>query len=143
MPAATVVAGALLLGSAAYGLSILLDAYALRGLGAARESAIFATAPFAGALLAVPLLGEGWSTVDVGAAVVMAVGLIALVGDRHAHLHVHEPLAHEHRHVHDAHHRHEHPPGVDPAEPHSHPHVHDRLVHAHAHVSDEHHRHRH
>ncbi len=137
------VAGALVLGALAYGISILLDAYALWLLGAAREAAIFATAPFAGAILAVPLLDESWSRLDLLAAGAMAVGVVLLVADRHEHMHVHEPLEHEHRHVHDVHHQHEHPPGIDPSEPHSHQHRHERLVHAHAHVSDAHHRHDH
>lgn len=138
-----VVGGALVLGAFAYGISILLDAYALRLLGAAREAAIFATAPFAGAVLAVPLLDESWTGLDLVAAGVMAVGVGLLVADRHEHVHVHEPLEHDHRHVHDAHHQHAHPEGVDPTGPHSHPHRHQHLVHAHAHVSDAHHRHRH
>ncbi len=142
-PAANFIVGALLLGAFAYGISVLLDAYALRILGAARESAVFATAPFAGAVLAVPLLGDAWGGVEVVASVVMAVGVVAVLRDRHSHRHVHEPFDHEHRHVHDEHHRHDHPPGVDPAEPHSHPHHHDFLVHAHPHVSDAHHRHPH
>ena len=136
-------AAALGLGALAYGISILLDAYALRLLGAAREAAVFATAPFAGALLAVPLLGDHWNLTDLSAAVLMAVGVVLLVADRHEHVHAHEPLEHDHRHRHDEHHQHEHPPGVDPAEPHSHPHRHEPLVHAHPHVSDVHHRHRH
>ena len=53
-----VVAAALAVGAVAYGARIVLDAYALRILGAAREAAVLATAPFAGALLAVPILGE-------------------------------------------------------------------------------------
>ena len=134
---------ALAVGAIAYGFSILLDAYALRMLGAAREAAMFATAPFAGALLAVPLLGDSWSAAEIGAAAGMAIGVAVLVGDRHAHTHAHAPLDHDHRHVHDAHHRHEHAPGVDPTEPHSHPHHHEPLVHAHPHTSDVHHRHRH
>jgi drug/metabolite transporter (DMT)-like permease len=143
LPSLAVLGGALLLGALAYGISILLDAYALRTLGAAREAAVFATAPFAGALLAVPLLAETWTTGDVAAALAMACGVALLVRDHHEHEHVHAPLAHDHRHVHDEHHRHHHPPGVDPTEPHSHPHEHEPLVHAHAHVSDIHHRHRH
>ncbi len=139
----SIVGGALVLGALAYGISILLDAYALRLLGAAREAAIFATAPFAGALLAVPLLDESWNGLDLVAAGVMGVGVALLVADRHVHVHAHEPLEHEHRHVHDAHHHHDHPPGVDPTEPHSHPHRHEHLVHSHAHVSDAHHRHGH
>jgi drug/metabolite transporter (DMT)-like permease len=136
-------AAALGLGALAYGVSILLDAYALRLLGAAREAAVFATAPFAGALLAVPLLGEAWGGVETLSAAVMVVGVALLVGDRHAHVHRHGLLEHDHRHIHDEHHRHEHPPDVDPAEPHSHPHRHEPLVHSHPHVSDVHHRHRH
>ena len=138
-----ILAAALALGALAYGVSILLDAYALRALGAAREAAIFATAPFAGALLAVPLLDETWDRVDVGAALLMAIGVALVVTDHHEHVHGHEALDHDHRHVHDEHHRHDHPPGVDATEPHSHPHRHEPLVHAHPHVSDVHHRHRH
>ena len=143
LPAWQPLLGALALGAFAYGVSILLDAYALRALGAAREAAVFATAPFAGALLAVPLLSETWTLGDMAAAAAMACGVMLLVRDRHDHEHVHAPIAHDHRHVHDEHHRHEHPPGIDPAEPHSHPHQHEPLVHAHPHVSDIHHRHRH
>jgi drug/metabolite transporter (DMT)-like permease len=135
--------GALALGALAYGVSVLLDAYALRILGAAREAAIFATAPFAGALLAIPLLGERWNVGDVAAAAAMAVGVVVLVTDRHEHRHEHTEMRHEHLHVHDRHHQHVHAPGVDPSEPHSHPHTHERLVHSHPHVSDAHHRHGH
>jgi drug/metabolite transporter (DMT)-like permease len=137
------VAAALGLGALAYGVSIVLDAYALRRLGAAREAAIFATAPFAGALLAVPLLGETSGAAETVSAAAMIVGIALLVGDRHAHVHTHEALEHDHRHVHDAHHLHRHPPGIDPVGPHSHPHRHEPLAHSHPHVSDAHHRHRH
>jgi drug/metabolite transporter (DMT)-like permease len=143
LPSLAVLAAALALGVFAYGVSILLDAYALRALGAAREAAVFATAPFAGALLAVPLLAETWTVSDVAAAVAMAVGVAMLIGDRHEHEHIHSSLSHDHRHLHDEHHQHEHPPGIDPSAPHSHPHQHEPLVHAHLHVSDVHHRHRH
>jgi drug/metabolite transporter (DMT)-like permease len=134
---------ALALGALAYGISILVDAYALRLLGAARESAMFATAPFAGALLAVPLLGESWAASELVAVALMVTGIVLLVGDRHAHRHAHVSMEHDHRHVHDEHHQHPHPPGVDPTEPHSHPHRHEGLVHSHPHVSDTHHRHQH
>ncbi len=143
LPSIAVLGGALVLGAVAYGVSILLDAYALRALGAVREAAVFATAPFAGALLAVPLLSESWNVVDAAAATALAVGVALLIGDRHEHQHVHSSLAHDHRHTHDEHHQHEHPPGVDPTEPHSHPHEHEPLVHSHPHVSDVHHRHSH
>ncbi len=138
-----VVAGALVLGAFAYGISIVLDAYALRMIGAAREAAMFAVAPFAGAVLAVPLLGERWDLQEAVAAGLMVVGAVLLIRDRHEHLHTHAPVEHEHRHDHDVHHQHEHPPGADADGPHSHPHRHDPLTHAHPHVSDVHHRHPH
>lgn len=132
---------ALAVGSLSYGASIVLAVYALRELGAARESALFATAPFAGALLAIPLLGEVPRFVDGAAAGVMALGVVLLLRASHDHLHAHEELVHEHTHSHDEHHRHAHEGSV--AEPHSHLHRHERLVHGHAHVSDLHHRHEH
>ncbi len=142
-PSSGVLGATLVLGFASYGLSIVLDTYALRLLGAAREAAYFATAPFIGALLSVPLLGEHLRLLDLVAGALMATGVVLLLRERHSHLHTHEPLEHEHVHTHDEHHRHEHP-GMDPiTEPHSHPHRHVPLTHDHPHVSDLHHRHRH
>ncbi len=132
---------ALAVGSLSYGASIVLDVYALRELGAAREAALFATAPFAGAALAVPLLGDAPRPVDWAAALSMAAGVLLLLRARHDHLHAHEPLFHDHAHVHDEHHDHEHAGAVH--EPHAHPHQHAALAHRHAHVSDLHHRHSH
>ncbi len=132
---------ALLLGAASYGTSILLDAYALRLLGAAREAAYFATAPFLGALGAVVLLGERLSPGTLWAGGLMAVGVWLLLSERHRHLHSHEAVAHEHRHVHDVHHQHSH--GGSVSEPHSHPHQHSPLTHDHPHLPDAHHHHRH
>jgi drug/metabolite transporter (DMT)-like permease len=143
LPGGRLVLGALALGALAYGASVLLDAFALRLLGAAREAAFFATAPFAGALLSVPVLGERIGSAQVGAGVVMILGVALLVRERHGHEHTHETLEHTHRHVHDAHHQHSHPEGVDPSAPHVHPHRHAPLTHVHAHVSDAHHRHAH
>ena len=140
---AWVVVAALALGAVSYGVSILLDAYALRLVGAAREAALFATAPFAGALVAIVVLGDSLAVATVIAGVFMALGTIGFLTDRHEHLHTHEPLEHEHRHTHDEHHQHDHPPGVPTDEPHSHWHVHATVTHAHPHVSDSHHRHAH
>jgi drug/metabolite transporter (DMT)-like permease len=137
-----IVLATLALGAVSYGASILLDAYALRLIGAARESALFATAPFAGVLIAVGL-GDPFTAASAVALVLMALGAVGMLTERHEHRHTHEPFAHEHRHVHDEHHRHEHPPGVATGEPHTHWHEHARLVHAHDHVSDVHHRHSH
>jgi drug/metabolite transporter (DMT)-like permease len=142
-PSAGAAAAALALGSLSYGASILLDAYALRLLGAAREAAFFATAPFLGALLSLPLLGDRLGLLEAGAGVLMAAGLVALLRERHEHEHEHEDLEHEHGHVHDEHHQHEHEPGAPAGEPHSHRHRHAPLAHSHPHVPDAHHRHRH
>lgn len=141
LPSPAVALGALSLGAASYGLSIVLDLLALRALGAAREAAIFATAPFLGALAALPLLGERLRGADLVAGALMAAGVVLLLRERHGHLHTHAALEHEHLHTHDAHHAHAHEGPV--TEPHSHPHRHAPLTHDHPHVSDLHHRHRH
>lgn len=140
-PTGKAMAAALLLGSVSYGVSVLLDAYALRLLGASREAAFFATAPFAGAALAIPLLGERLTLVDAGAGLLLAAGVAVLLVARHGHEHAHDALEHEHAHTHDAHHQHEHDRLV--REPHSHWHRHLPIAHDHPHVSDAHHRHRH
>jgi drug/metabolite transporter (DMT)-like permease len=128
-------------GAASYGLSIVLDMHALRLLGAAREAAYFATAPFIGALGAAVLLAEKPTPSDLFAGLLMATGVALLLLDRHSHLHTHEALEHEHLHVHDVHHTHSHANTV--TEPHSHWHQHTPLTHDHPHVSDLHHRHSH
>lgn len=79
MPAPAVTGVILALGFASYGLSIMLDVYALRYVGAAREAAYFATAPFAGALAAIPLLGETPSAHQMAAGLVMAIGVVVIL----------------------------------------------------------------
>ncbi len=143
LPSTGIIAAAVIVGFISYGASILLDAYALRHLGAAREAAYFATAPFFGAALSIPLLGESLTVARVAAIALMAVGVVLLLRARHAHLHMHKALEHEHRHVHDEHHQHEHLATDPPGEPHSHLHRHAPLTHEHPHVSDLHHRHGH
>ena len=143
LPPVQYILGGLALGFASYGLSVVLAVRALRCLGAARHAAFFATAPFVGAVAAVPLLGEALGVREAAVGGVMALGVALLLTERHAHAHVHERLEHEHAHVHDEHHEHQHPPGGPGDEPHSHVHVHQPLSHAHPHVSDVHHRHRH
>jgi len=85
VPSLDVIAVALAVGVVCYGVSIVLDVYALRYIGAARESALFATAPFAGAVAAVPLLGERVRAHDVAGGAVMAVGVVLLVVARRQH----------------------------------------------------------
>jgi drug/metabolite transporter (DMT)-like permease len=141
LPPPPTVAGALALGAVSYGASLLLYLRAQRSLGAARQAALFAAAPFAGALASILLLGDRPALADLGAAALMAAGVWALLAAQHAHAHTHEPLEHDHLHVHDAHHQHAHAGAF--AEPHAHPHRHQALTHAHAHVSDAHHHHPH
>lgn len=84
LPAPTIVAVALAVGFVCYGVSIVLDVYALRYVGAARESAYFATAPFAGAIAAVPLLGERVRLHEMTGGVVMAAGVALLIAAHNA-----------------------------------------------------------
>jgi drug/metabolite transporter (DMT)-like permease len=144
----------LAIGGIGYGLSIWLDLLALRELGAARESVIFATAPFVGAGFAVLALKEALSANMIASGVLMVVGVVLLLNEDHAHWHRHDEVWHEHKHIHapgdqDTHHAHEHPDGeaqggrIDRPYWHSHPHRHEPIAHSPTHVSDEHHRHQH
>jgi drug/metabolite transporter (DMT)-like permease len=141
LPPASTVGWGLLLGLVSYGASVVLAVYAMRLIGVAREAALFATAPFIGALVSVSVLGERVGPREFWATVTMLVGIVLLLRETHAHLHTHEPLAHDHRHVHDEHHQHAHLCEDPPGEPHTHEHTHAALEHEHAHVPDLHHRH--
>jgi drug/metabolite transporter (DMT)-like permease len=131
----------LTVGALSYGASLVLNLRALRELGAARQATLFATAPFLGALLSFPILGERPRPIHLLIAALMALGLWLLLRERHGHAHRHEALEHEHQHVHDEHHQHTHEGAF--TEPHSHPHRHDPLAHEHPHTPDLHHRHSH
>jgi drug/metabolite transporter (DMT)-like permease len=142
LPAWGVALGALVLGSLSYGASIVLFIHAMRGLGAARTSALFSTAPIAGILLSMVLFKEYPTWLFIVAIPLMLMGELFLVNDEHEHHHVHNTMVHEHSHTHDdGHHQHIHDDGQD--RPHSHTHQHDELVHAHHHMPDLHHRHVH
>lgn len=141
-PAWSAAAGAVILGFAAYGVSLVLFIYALRHLGAARTAAHFSTAPFIGAMLAVPLLSEAVTPALLAATALMVLATWLVVTESHAHEHSHGRLVHAHRHTHDEHHQHAHR-GDEGPEPHAHEHVHEPLHHAHPHVPDLHHRHDH
>ena len=143
LPDASALLAALLLGSISYGVSLVLAVQAMRLIGAARQAAFFAAAPFVGALVALPVLGERIGSHEIAAMLVLVAGVAVLVRDRHAHVHSHAGIEHEHGHVHDMHHRHEHAPGDPPGEPHAHGHRHESLTHEHPHSSDLHHRHPH
>jgi drug/metabolite transporter (DMT)-like permease len=78
------VSAALLVGAISYGVSVLLDAYALRILGAAREAAYFATAPFVGAIVGAALFREPIGAPEIGAGALMMAGVVLLTGERRA-----------------------------------------------------------
>ena len=141
LPPAGIVLGAGLVGFLGYGVSLVLFIVGLRHLGTARTGASFSTAPFAGAVLALPLLHESLPARMIAAALLMGCGLYLHLTERHDHVHEHEPLEHEHAHLHDAHHAHGHAGAVQGV--HSHRHRHERMVHAHPHYPDAHHGHDH
>lgn len=134
---------AMVVGAFAYGFSITLYIKSAQHLGATRSQMIFSSAPFFGVALAVPLLGEHISLVQMFAAIVLIVSLILLFRDQHGHLHRHEPAYHQHDHNHaDPHHSHDHT-GKKSGMSHNHPHEHPSMDHSHPHWPDIHHRHKH
>lgn len=142
LPAAPGLAGALVLGFVAYGVSLTLFVVALRELGTARAGAYFGTAPFFGALLAVAM-GEPVTGTLVAAGGLMALGVWLHLAERHVHAHSHAAEEHVHWHAHDLHHRHAHAVPVMPGTWHRHAHRHEAVTHTHPHYPDAHHRHVH
>lgn len=142
LPAWQTVFIAMLLGSLSYGLSIVLFIHAMRGLGAARTSALFGTAPISGILLSMIIFNEMPSWLFTLAIPLMFLGTMFLVNEQHEHHHVHETIIHDHSHSHDDDH-HQHCHDCDAAFKHSHIHQHDELAHNHHHLPDLNHRHAH
>lgn len=143
LPKLSIAAAAGAVGLFGYGISLVLFVLALRRLGTARTAAYFSTAPFAGAIVAILMLGEPVTPGLVIAGALMACGVWLHVTERHEHAHSHEPLEHAHEHEHDEHHQHVHAEPVTPGTRHDHMHRHDRLTHSHPHYPDTHHRHDH
>jgi drug/metabolite transporter (DMT)-like permease len=143
LPRLGLIGAAMTLGLVGYGMSLVLFVVALRGLGSARTSAYFSTAPFLGAAVAVIVLHEPAALVFWLSALLMAAGVWLHLNEQHEHDHSHEALTHAHPHVHDAHHQHAHDVAWDGTEPHSHPHAHQPIRHRHRHFPDLHHHHRH
>jgi len=143
LPALISILSILLLGFISYGFSTMLFIYSMRGLGAARTSALYGTAPLAGVLLSFIIFRDPLTLLFIFAAVLMAVGALLLANEEHAHFHIHMPVVHEHRHAWpDEFHQHE---EVHEAagKSHSHEHEHPFTEHAHGHMPDIHHRHGH
>lgn len=140
-PALLPLLGLVVVGATGYGLSLRLYLGAQRALGAGRTASVFASAPFCGALLAWAL-GERAGVLAVAAGVLMIVGLVLHLTERHVHRHEHHAQVHEHAHRHDdGHHDHVHDPM--PVGEHTHAHRHREVVHRHDHVPDVHHGHGH
>lgn len=135
-------AGALVLGFLAYGVSLALFVIGLRHLGTARTGAYFCVAPFLGTLLAVAM-GDPVTLPLLIAGSLMAVGIWLHLTERHEHEHRHEPMEHNHEHAHDEHHQHDHDEPVAPGTKHQHWHRHEPMKHTHLHFPDAHHRHEH
>lgn len=143
LPSPSVIAAAMGLGFFSIGISLVLFTLALRHLGTARTGAYFSLAPFIGALVAIPLLGDPATWQLLTAGLLMGLGLWLHLSERHAHEHAHEVMQHEHSHTHDEHHNHGHDHAGLVTEPHTHWHRHAPLRHSHAHFPDLHHRHEH
>jgi drug/metabolite transporter (DMT)-like permease len=143
LPGLPLILGAMLLGAVCYGMSIWLFILALRGLGAARTSALFGSAPFIGAALALLLFRDRIAWQFLAGLPLMAAGAWLLLGEHHAHRHLHSAVYHDHRHRHDdGHHLHNHA-GLAPGTSHAHPHDHAEVEHTHPHLPDTQHRHDH
>jgi drug/metabolite transporter (DMT)-like permease len=142
VPGVLQVASLLVIGATGYGLSLRMYLLAQRAFGAARTGSVFAFAPFIGAALAIALGERGLSWGMGAGGLLMLVGVVVHLYERHEHEHLHEAAEHEHAHRHDdGHHEHAHDPMPDGE--HSHVHTHEPARHSHPHVPDVHHGHRH
>lgn len=116
LPAFWYAACAMLLGFAAYGLSIFTCIRAQRALGAAKTSAYYAAAPFIGAFLGFLINGDRLTPAYLLALAFMAVGTAFVISDtlvrNHAHphthmlVHTHDGTTHSHMLTHTHEHRH-------------------------------------
>jgi drug/metabolite transporter (DMT)-like permease len=141
LPALSSILSILLLGFISYGLSTMLFIYSMRGLGAARTSALYGTAPLVGVLLSFIIFRDPITLLLIFAAALMAAGALLLANEEHAHFHIHMPVVHEHRHTWaDEFHKHE-EKNEPTGKAHSHEHEHPRTEHEHGHMPDIHHRH--
>lgn len=144
-PSIPVALAAMALGAVSYGASITLFVLAMRQLGAARTSALFASAPFMGAVLSFILFKDSLTLAFLVAVGLMVAGVWVLVSENHVHSHLHAAETHHHRHAHDEHHQHDHQ-ATDPAVihgEHAHQHGHEVFEHNHVHTPDLHHHHEH
>lgn len=78
----------------AHGISLALFVIGLRHLGTVRTGAYFSVAPFFGAVLAIPLLGEPVSARLFTAGTLTALGVWLHLTERHRHEYTHEAMEH-------------------------------------------------
>ena len=135
-------AGALVVGFFAYGVSLVLFVVGLRHLGTARTGAYFSIAPFIGTELALAM-GEPLTLTLVVAASLMGLGIWLHLTERHNHTHMHQLFEHDHEHIHDEHHQHHHDILVELSTKHRHLHRYTPMTHFHPHFPDAHHQHKH
>ena len=88
IPPVSAIFAAGLVGFLGYGVSLVPFVVALRHLGTARTGAYFSTAPFIGAIAAIPLLDEPASAELIVAGVLMGIGVWLHLSERHVHEHV-------------------------------------------------------
>ena len=136
LPPLTSILYILVLGFVSYGLSTILFIRSMRGLGAARTSALYGTAPLVGVLLSFVIFKDPITLLFGIAAILMISGALLLANEEHAHFHIHMPVLHEHIHRHEDFHAHD-----ETEIAHSHAHEHPRTEHEHGHMPDIHHRH--
>jgi len=137
------IAGALVVGAFAYGISLVLYVAGAQQLGATRSQAIFATSPFWGVAMTWVFLAEPITGLQLAAGGMMIVAVVLMHKERHGHRHSHSAQEHNHWHRHDdGHHTHVHP-GVPAWFWHCHEHGHEAVTHVHEHRPDLHHRHDH
>ncbi len=140
MPSFISIVSTMGLGFVSYGMSTILFILSMRGLGAARTSALYGTAPLAGVFLSIIIFSESPSISYILAGILMIGSALLLINEEHSHSHVHTATFHEHSHKHDdSAHRHE----ATTSGAHSHDHEHSAEEHDHDHMPDIHHRHGH
>ena len=88
----------MLIGLFCYGCSISFYILTMRNLGAARASAYFASAPFAGALISFILFKQFPNEITLLSFFLMLAGIILLISEKHQHVHFHGSIEHDHLH---------------------------------------------
>jgi drug/metabolite transporter (DMT)-like permease len=132
----------LLLGAAAYGLSIVLYIITAQQIGSTRSQILFSGAPIIGVFLSFLFLKEIFQFIHIISISLVILGIYFSNRASHAHIHIHQRISHSHRHSHsDGHHDHQHDQIELFKSVHIHEHSHSEITHEHVHYPDLHHRH--